>query len=446
MKKQLIQSVKIITLALLIGLGAQYIMAAAGSGGSSQAGIWTGPAGAPPTQNKGAPINVTTQEQAKGTSPLTGVMLNIGNTSGTGLFAADNIVSFGYLASGNLSQANNSGATYPANVCADTDGKLVLCGSSGTGIKTAPVFTSTPIASAIPNQSYSYTPSATGSPNPVITLVSTLPGWLNFNGTSFSGTPAVSDENTSSTITLKATNGVSPDATQTYTLAVGSAPHGSATVTTSGSWQVPAGVFSGNVSLIGGSGGGGGGGPSGGSGTLAGGGGGGGGAGGVFDYTVTGLTPGQSFQNTIGAAGTAGLGAQAIQSWGKGGDGGNTVVITPSFTTYTAHGGAGGQAGYAGCLGGGTCANGGNGGSNATSQYVSGSAYKGTTATTASGISSGSCAYGGGGGTNAVPAGAGVSVAAQGGRGGDGSPTPGNTCPSMSSSQPGWGGKVIYSW
>lgn len=122
MKKQLIQSVKIITLALLIGLGAQYIMAAAGSGGSSQAGIWTGPAGAPPTQNKGAPINVTTQEQAKATSPLSGVTLNIG-----GLFAADNISSFGYVASGDLSQANNGSATYPAHVCADTNGKLIVC-------------------------------------------------------------------------------------------------------------------------------------------------------------------------------------------------------------------------------------------------------------------------------------------------------------------------------
>lgn len=131
MKKQLIQSVKIITLALLIGLGAQYIMAAAGGGGSSQAGIWTGPAGAPPTQNKGAPINVTAQGQAKNTSPLTGVTLNIG-----GLFAADNISSFGYVASGDLSQANNGSATYPAHVCADTNGKLILCNDVVTGPST----------------------------------------------------------------------------------------------------------------------------------------------------------------------------------------------------------------------------------------------------------------------------------------------------------------------
>ncbi len=92
-------------------------------------------------------------------------------------------------------------------------------------IGTAPAFTSAPIEAATPGSLYSYTVAANGTPAPTVTLTSALPGWLSFDtGTGLlSGIPTRSDQKTSVNVAFLATNGVAPDATQTFTITVGAA-------------------------------------------------------------------------------------------------------------------------------------------------------------------------------------------------------------------------------
>lgn len=88
----------------------------------------------------------------------------------------------------------------------------------------APQFTSAPAASAREGQLYTYAATASGSPAPVI-AASGLPAWLSFDTATatLAGTPRAADVGTSPTVTLTASNGVSPDATQQFAIAVVSA-------------------------------------------------------------------------------------------------------------------------------------------------------------------------------------------------------------------------------
>ena len=118
-------------------------------------------------------------------------------------------------------------------------------------VNRAPAITSTNSASFITGQSGSFTVTTTGYPASAISSSGTLPTGLSFvdngNGTAtISGTPSGAGGNFP--LNLTANNGVSPNATQTLTLAVGQAPSftspttatfrigtaGSFTVTTSG--------------------------------------------------------------------------------------------------------------------------------------------------------------------------------------------------------------------
>lgn len=116
------------------------------------------------------------------------------------------------------------------------------------------------------------------------------------------------------------------------------AQHGSKTLSGSGTWTVPAGIYSVRVSLTGG---GGGGGPthiyyassetqcsSGGS----------GGKGGVLLDQVLDVVPGQQLSYTVGNGGTAGFG-EFCGPYAEGGNGGTTT-----FGSHSASGGAGGTA------------------------------------------------------------------------------------------------------
>ncbi|MHC4202973.1 MAG: putative Ig domain-containing protein, partial [Planctomycetota bacterium] len=94
-------------------------------------------------------------------------------------------------------------------------------------------FTSTAVTAAQTGTPYSYTPTATGTPTPTISA-SGLPAWLTWDGTTLSGTPAVGDIGTTGNITLTASNGVSPDATQVFQITVsGIAPSFTSTAVTS---------------------------------------------------------------------------------------------------------------------------------------------------------------------------------------------------------------------
>lgn len=91
----------------------------------------------------------------------------------------------------------------------------------------APQITSTPVGTAQVNQPYSYTVTATGTPAPTLSA-SGLPPWASFdvNTGELTGTPGTSDEGTSSTVTITATNGIAPDAVQTFTITVPSSNDG----------------------------------------------------------------------------------------------------------------------------------------------------------------------------------------------------------------------------
>jgi hypothetical protein len=93
----------------------------------------------------------------------------------------------------------------------------------------APSFTSTPITAANAEQAYSYTPTASGTPNPTITATM-LPSWLTFTGGVLSGTPSAGDAGDHDVV-LTAANGASPDATQSFTITVAPLPQTAPTFT-----------------------------------------------------------------------------------------------------------------------------------------------------------------------------------------------------------------------
>ncbi len=89
----------------------------------------------------------------------------------------------------------------------------------------APTFTTTPVITATPGTPYLYTAAATGIPAPTLSA-GTLPTWLTFNPATgeLAGTPPNTAAKNTYTITLTATNGVSPNGTQTFDIEVGRAP------------------------------------------------------------------------------------------------------------------------------------------------------------------------------------------------------------------------------
>lgn len=85
-----------------------------------------------------------------------------------------------------------------------------------------PQITSTPVTTATAGQPYSYTVVAVGPPPAPVLSVFGLPGWLTFDASSglLSGTPGGVDVGLSALITIVATNGAPPDATQSFRIAV----------------------------------------------------------------------------------------------------------------------------------------------------------------------------------------------------------------------------------
>ncbi len=85
----------------------------------------------------------------------------------------------------------------------------------------APVFSSIPVTTGTVGVAYQYTLTATGFPTPTFSA-SGLPAWLTLNGNLLSGTPAIAGS--TATMTLTAANGLAPDATQAFSLAIAPAP------------------------------------------------------------------------------------------------------------------------------------------------------------------------------------------------------------------------------
>ena len=124
--------------------------------------------------------------------------------------------------------ASGTAGTYPVTLSAtNASGSTATLDLTITvSASAAPAITSSSSADFTLNKAGSVTITTTGSPTPTVTESGTLPAGLTFtansNGTAtLSGTPTA---NGTTSLTITASNGVSPNATQTLTVVVGEAP------------------------------------------------------------------------------------------------------------------------------------------------------------------------------------------------------------------------------
>lgn len=122
--------------------------------------------------------------------------------------------------SASLSSTDIGTFTYSVGITDGTSTVTVFVSIDVSG--SAPAVTSgAPPSSATVGTAYSYTIAASGAPTPTLSA-SGVPGWLTFNAGNgmLQGTPTSGDVGTSGPITLTAANGISPDATLTFTITV----------------------------------------------------------------------------------------------------------------------------------------------------------------------------------------------------------------------------------
>jgi hypothetical protein len=143
----------------------------------------------------------------------TGLAVTIGGTAATGV---------------NLISRNIIRCTTPAG----TAGAANVVVTTGSGVGTLaggfiytelPAITSAPALTAQVGALYTYNIVATGSPSPAITA-SGLPAWLSLVGSTLSGTPSAGDIGLSGAITITASNGLLPNAVQTFQIDVTGQP------------------------------------------------------------------------------------------------------------------------------------------------------------------------------------------------------------------------------
>ncbi|MGO9657006.1 MAG: putative Ig domain-containing protein [Acidimicrobiales bacterium] len=190
--------------------------AAMGTGGlSPQAISFTAP-------SSGTPGGSATLNASGGASGNP-VVFSVGPSSGTGVctVSGTNGTTVNYAAAGTcVIDANQAGnATYAA--AKQVQGTIAV-----VAVNQAPAITSAASAAATVGTAFTFAVQATGSPTPTLARTGTLPAGVSFkansNGTAtFSGTPTKSG---SYTETITASNGVSPNATQSLVIAVDQAP------------------------------------------------------------------------------------------------------------------------------------------------------------------------------------------------------------------------------
>ncbi|MCB9895832.1 MAG: DUF4082 domain-containing protein [Planctomycetes bacterium] len=118
----------------------------------------------------------------------------------------------------------SSANQFPTGVISNSHHGVVDIGYTVGAATSAPTITSTAPTFAPTGSAYTYTPTATGTPTPTFSISpdpATLgSGWLTWNGTTLGGTPAAGDVGTYGPFTLTATNGVSPDDTEVFSVNV----------------------------------------------------------------------------------------------------------------------------------------------------------------------------------------------------------------------------------
>jgi large repetitive protein len=113
--------------------------------------------------------------------------------------------------------AHSSGGTYPITITASNGVGNDATQSFTLTVNEAPYFTSANSATLNYGKPSSFTPTAAGFPAPNITIWGTLPKGITFSNGSLTGTPA---KKGTFQVLFTASNGISPNATQIFTLAV----------------------------------------------------------------------------------------------------------------------------------------------------------------------------------------------------------------------------------
>ena len=115
MKKNLKQNIFFIALALVLGMGMNYV------------GAWTGPTGTAPANDVSGLIDVTVNNQIKGhTVPTAGILLDIDDpTSTTDTLSTTNSATWLYTIVDDDTFVES--LTGPEFICADENGKLIIC-------------------------------------------------------------------------------------------------------------------------------------------------------------------------------------------------------------------------------------------------------------------------------------------------------------------------------
>ncbi len=116
---------------------------------------------------------------------------------------------------------STSGGTYNLTFTASNGSAGSVSQPMTLIVDQAPSFTSSASATFVVGSTGAFTPTAIGSPAPVIAEVGDLPSGLSFSGGTLSGSPAVGT-NGSYPVTFTASNGVSPVASQSATVIVAS--------------------------------------------------------------------------------------------------------------------------------------------------------------------------------------------------------------------------------
>lgn len=132
-----------------------------------------------------------------------------------------------------LSVSGNTLSGTPTLDDAGVSAKITLTASNGVNpdatldftieVSAAPVFTSTAVTTAKAGVAYSYKVTAKGHPAPTIDATG-LPKWLKFANGELSGTPRNADIGKTRKITLRAKNGIKPDAEQAFVITVEANP------------------------------------------------------------------------------------------------------------------------------------------------------------------------------------------------------------------------------
>ncbi len=184
---------------------------------------------APGTANTGTSFSftVTAQDQFNNTATGYAGAVHFTSTDPAAVLPADTTLTFGTGSfNAQLNTAGNRTITATDTVTSSITGTSNTI--TVTSTTSAPTFTSANSTTFTVGTAGTFTITTNGSPTPTISSTGTLPGGVTFtnngNGTAtLAGTPAAGSGGTYQ-LTFTATNGISPDATQSFTLTVHQAP------------------------------------------------------------------------------------------------------------------------------------------------------------------------------------------------------------------------------